>query len=150
MEQNFKSDLFKELAARLVNYGLSVQLLDEETAGVPTLRCVFQLPGNPGEPLIMDMSFYDINTAPVMQFFIYVHDKTDKKTIAALKETVDDANSFIPAGHFGYYGDDNVLYYRYCVIFSENDSIDTSAERCESTIEMMFTILDDLLPKFKV
>ena len=141
MDNNFKKEVIKKLGENLMEYGFSVQKEEDEENELLTLRCGFVLSDEQPVPMVMEMTFYNLDTNPILQFYTYIASGLPAELIEKLRPVIDEFNCYAPLGHMGIYDEDSQLYYRYSLVFGEDEDIDRAVDRSEDILELMLLIL---------
>ena len=67
MQNNFKKEVIKKLGENLMEYGFSVQKEEDTENDLLTLRCGFVLSDEQPVPMVMEMTFYNLDPKDVAQ-----------------------------------------------------------------------------------
>lgn len=150
MEKNFKSNVLKKFGENLMEYGFTVQKIKDEEVGLETLQCGFFVSEKQQQPLVMDITFYELDTNPILQFYVYIANNLPDEVVEQMKPVIEEYNTYTPVGHMGIYEEEKQLYYRYSLIFEENEKVETAVDRCETVMELMLLLLKANYEKFEI
>lgn len=140
MDGNFRDEVYRKLGSRLVDYGIAVQMIQDD-GEEPVLHCAFQPADSDRAPMLMEVSFYQLDDVNILQFYIYLTEQTPKEKMDSMRQVLDDCSCFLPVGHIGFYGEEHQMYFKYSLLLGENDKPDDATEKSLTAIELISTEL---------